>query len=887
MNTKSNAVLSQAHGARGFALVLTLLVLVMLTVLVVGFNAATRTEQMAARNFSYQGVAAQMAETAVSQGIALLQTNVTNGVVTQPGRAWKPGVGFVDLSSAALGSGSTNMNLNVSSADAGETNYFISTNTNTAHFRVPLVDVRVSNVLVGRYGFWIDDDGSRVNLNAAWTNARTNFLPTNSRPYSLAAFTNLPNFGNNRFTNFGPLITNTASGSTQGWSYFFTARQLMMMSNFDIGTYQKLMFQVAGGPGNQARATFALAPTNGQGVAIDAGGLQGMLSVHGDRRYTNSLANLTAALDGMATKFFSGAKYRTYFGSTNGLLGKYGPAITRQIIANINDMVLPTGTTNVPGNVAVTGANAADMLLGGIPRLVAGYRPFPFLNEIASRTIYHIDTNSGRLNMQVWLAFEIANPYNTAWGDASEVVVELDEWSFKGSYTVSEGTTVQIPNTQPAVNPTWLRLRWPAQTNLPARSYTNLVLALTASNIVLSNGAANIQLTNRLDLKSVRYLQWPLPAGANTVRDWAHGPDLPVWESTTSGGSMAAATTAFTNNGQVTNSFPTGGNNAVFGVAKNDPRVRRFPSYDPPSPPWLRVGNGGPAVTIGSNNSTVNFAAGTGVASAPSSDKTTNTSNDIMTHESFARDTLRNTFPARDLLSAFDLAQVHTGLQWRTLQFRAQDTAEAGSAPDWALLEIFTVTNSPITVPAKLNVNSQSFPAGSSPGMNANNLLSAGMARPLAMASLLAGNTNGNSATNAQIGATNAGIPASAVFPASGASSYLAVASNIARLDFSAVRSGNRPTNLPSNSIVMLSEVLEVNGVSNVGNDESANEGRVRGFYDALAAASDVFTIYSVGYAMDRNTNVTGESFLRTQVARDSNNPTKFRVIFSEPLIWK
>ncbi len=85
----------------------------------------------------------------------------------------------------------------------------------------------------------------------------------------------------------------------------------------------------------------------------------------------------------------------------------------------------------------------------------------------------------------------------------------------------------------------------------------------------------------------------------------------------------------------------------------------------------------------------------------------------------------------------------------------------------------------------------------------------------------------------------------------------------------------------------MLSEVLEVNGVSNVGNDESANEGRVRGFYDALAAASDVFTIYSVGYAMDRNTNVTGETFLRTQVARDSNNPTKFRVIFSEPLIWK
>jgi hypothetical protein len=202
-------------------------------------------------------------------------------------------------------------------------------------------------------------------------------------------------------------------------------------------------------------------------------------------------------------------------------------------------------------------------------------------------------------------------------------------------------------------------------------------------------------------------------------------------------------------------------------------------------------------------------------------------------------------------------------------------------------LEIFTVTNSPITVPAKLNVNSQSFPAGSSPGMTANNLLSAGMARPLALASLLAGNTNGGSATQTLIGGTNAGIPASAVFPATGPSSYLAVASNIARLDFSTVWTGSRPTNLPTNSIVMLSEVLEVNGVSNVGNDESANEGRVRGFHDALAAASDVFTIYSVGYAMDRNTNVTGETFLRTQVARDPADPTKFRVIYTEPLIWK
>jgi hypothetical protein len=899
------ANLQSADPRGGFALVLTLLALVLLTVLVVGFNAATRTEQMAARNYSYQGVASQMAEVGVNRAMALLNSTVTNGVVTQPGRAWSPDTNFVPLTSAAIGTGRTNVNLNQRSLDQAGTNYFISTNTNSAFFTVPVIDVRVSNVLVGGYAFWVDDDGSRVNLNAAWTNARTNFLPTNSRPYSLAPYA-LPSVAS---ANFASLITNQTTNSTQGWGYFFTPRQILMMGDANSNTvrdlyqtFQRLMFEAAGGPGNQARATFALAPTNGQGVAIDAGGLQGMLSVHGDRRYTNSLANLTNALDRAATNFFAGAKYRTYFGNTNGLLGKYGPDITRQIIANLNDFVLPTGAVAPANKTTVTGTTAANMLSPElIPSVVAGYRPFPFLNEIASQIYYFTNQVPGgtSLQIQVWVALEIANPFGQPWGEGSQVALDIASWRVRGSYKGTNGSPVPFV-IDPAVAKTNWTVAWgtgtnnSAQTNMPARSYTNIFLVLTnGTNLPVSITNANdFALTNELDLARVRFLQW---FGApETIRDWAYGPDLDAWTRSTTAGNLPVAQTNFTQpNGQVPPSqLPAyvsnnwGSTNAI-GVAKNDPRVRRFPSYNPPSPPWLPVGNGGLAVTIGSNNSTVDFAADTLWPGAPRSDKTTNASNDIMTHESFARDTLRNTFPARDLLSAFDLAQVHTGLQWRTLQFRAQDTTEAGSAPDWALLEIFTVTNSPITVPAKLNVNSQSFPAGSSPGMNANNLLSAGMARPLALASLLAGNTNTNSATNAQIGVTNAGIPASAVFPASGASSYLAVASNIARLDFSAAWAGNRPTNLPTNSIVMLSEVLEVNGVSNVGNDEGANEGRVRGFYDALAAASDVFTVYSAGYAMDKKTNVTGETFLRSQVARDPADPTKFRVIYTEPLIWK
>jgi hypothetical protein len=313
-------------------------------------------------------------------------------------------------------------------------------------------------------------------------------------------------------------------------------------------------------------------------------------------------------------------------------------------------------------------------------------------------------------------------------------------------------------------------------------------------------------------------------------------------------------------------------------ISKNDPRVRTY-SWTPAT----RLAWTNAAPSLGSNNPSVNFSAETGIDGI-SNDPVIGIAN-MYDHPSFrgiSGDRLLNSWS-----SAFDMSRVHTGLQWRTIQLRAQslDEAKEKLVPDWALLEVFTVTNNPIAVPAKINVNSLAFPAGSNTAPAA--LAAAGLARPLAIASLLAGNTNGTNATNAQFNGANLGLPSNAVFPVSGPNSYTAVATNIARLNFSPGWAQNRPTNLPSNSIVMLAEVLEADGVSNVGNDEAANEGRVRGFYDALAASSDVFTIYSVGYATTTNGTVTGEIFLRTQVARDPSNPSRFRPVFTEPLIWK
>jgi len=194
-------------------------------------------------------------------------------------------------------------------------------------------------------------------------------------------------------------------------------------------------------------------------------------------------------------------------------------------------------------------------------------------------------------------------------------------------------------------------------------------------------------------------------------------------------------------------------------------------------------------------------------------------------------------------------------------------------------------------VQVKLNVNSIPYPAATA-GVSVSDLANQGMTRAPAVASLLAGNTNPTAATSASVvaGGTDypLGIPASAVFPVTNTNSFRAVATNIASLAFTNTWATRRTnTNVfPTNAYSMVSEVLEIDNVSNFSSDEAANEGRARGFYDALAVSSDVFTVYVVGYAMDKNTNVVAESLMRAQVARDPVATNRFRVIMAEPLVF-
>jgi hypothetical protein len=310
----------------------------------------------------------------------------------------------------------------------------------------------------------------------------------------------------------------------------------------------------------------------------------------------------------------------------------------------------------------------------------------------------------------------------------------------------------------------------------------------------------------------------------------------------------------------------------MFGIAKNDPRVRTYSGFTPPLPAWQSVGGGGaPRVTIGSNNSVVSFTAGTGI-SGINNDPAPAGGVVIFTHPSF-----QQAFIARNAdqpyKSIMELGRVHTGLQWRTLQLRSQTPGEPGP-PDWALLEAFYIPNN---LP-RINVNSLQQPATTNSMSNPATQVANGLPRMRSLASLFSGANTNN--------ATNAGLSGSSAFAASAPNSVYSVATNVVSMSFRANWANRRSTNssFPSNAYGLIGEVLEISNVSDFGADDFVNEGRAAAFIDALSTASDVFMIYSVGYAVDGAGENVAEYRCRTLVQLDPATRT-FKIVLTEPLV--
>lgn len=423
------------------ALVVTLLMMSILVMMVVGLAGVMRSEQAAARNLTYQVIADQMAELGAKQAMAAVLSNSTGSIgefsATGPGWMFTNKV-FVPL---------------FSSNSAGQMKNLEEIGTNSLVFSLPASGARGrimacwTNVLapsasqpLGRYAWWVDDEGTKVNLNATGSNNTNRYLPllTNfpisadwifSDPYTFV--TNAASFVQAsallRRTNFLPTVeslkdTNlvnpgtTPANKIQGTNYNRWKGSLTVWSsNVDLTPWGTPKFNLAD------LTNTVLYPQPSNAMAAVASYLR-----------TNGMTNLFPGGMTLARKYGGGSN-----SSTN--VGNHGDLILQQIAANLMSSVgRPVLLTNAGDTFGRRGdyqpSNPATSYLrhrNFMPTSVASHYQGPFLDQVRARVDWLIVTNVTSTNVQGRLAIwvSVVNPSTNTFADWS-LSVQPRKWKF-------------------------------------------------------------------------------------------------------------------------------------------------------------------------------------------------------------------------------------------------------------------------------------------------------------------------------------------------------------------------------------------------------------------------------------------------------------------------
>src|ERR1039457_721951 len=176
---------------QGIALVLTLAILVIATILVVGFATSMRTERQASASMANNTTASLIAQGAIDHAIAILDRNIPQpvppGASTANPTNWIINPGLlttiqgtsspiqIPLSSnptATYSSTNQDAELNVSLfSGSGYTILPTAGSMRVAWLPVlrdPTTAAGSTNQITGRYAFWVDDENSKININTAY-----------------------------------------------------------------------------------------------------------------------------------------------------------------------------------------------------------------------------------------------------------------------------------------------------------------------------------------------------------------------------------------------------------------------------------------------------------------------------------------------------------------------------------------------------------------------------------------------------------------------------------------------------------------------------------------------------------------------------------------------
>lgn len=838
---------------RGVALVLTLSILALVTLLLIAFVASMRVENAASKNFNEVIKARELAQGGVDEALGTIRmftppvTPTGNGLngtnyVTAPGFIYAysskftvPGWtnvalftpdpanlnGTVPTASNMLITNEVNLNTNwvitgsgtVYNANASPPNSGIWVGWSNV-----TATVNGASQLVGRYAYWVDDESAKVDVNVAST--RGNDLegytpaaidlggaqPQEGLDFTLAEVGSLTNYVQSTrpldtiegMTMLSPPLPSSPSGANAPG----VSTNTFLNSRFYVTTYSTSPDITPWGDKRLNLSNVIANASSKSAAAIN-------------------IANWLTAEDGTLSTWFNGKSFTAKYPSL------------QQIAANIVDYIT---TDNLPTDSGNFNDTTAPVFLG--------LKETPYLNELViSNAFTLVNQGSGTYQLtitsyplvELWYMYgntagwTVPNkPQVTLISSANPLSMSIgagftpNTASISGSYSIKNGFSAMGPNSYLVVPPT---------VGTP-------ILTTTASITLGAN---------------------PLPATIPVTLNPGTITAIFTSQGVGNAGRMDYAVIGFPTVIKVNVPTTPGSQvSALWSAQCNDPRVK------PISNTW-KQNLGTPTLGQPNSSPTFNLSGGSGTLTGDGDMSChTNNSVNIPNTSGFGRQ--------RGSMTPGELAFIHTGVPWRTFSLQpwppVANPSDPGP-PDWALLDLLSATDATDVV-GRININ-QAIGAVSAPG------------RALPMAALLT-----NFLQNSNYSLANA---------TNNLYSYY--------LDTTGYRFSTAaqlgPNFCPS-AYTMIGEIANTQSLSNFGTAPSPSkyvlETPVRDIVNLITTRSDTFTIWCLGQSVKKvdKTNpttfvngtdiVTGEAKVQAIVERTVDTSAglpgqvKFRTLY-------
>ena len=454
------------------ALILTLLVIVLLSTIVTSFLSSTRTEQTATRNYTSKTQAEMLVNNATQQAMAKIQQgftvngNATTVITTQPGaiRQFVFSSGTISSNStqelfSGTGNASTNGTVNLNnlqnpgnSTSTATSNQWTITGNASEMINVYMENVNGtvngSNQTVGRIAYYVDDEGTKINVNAATGNRTT--LNVGTRPQDIAALVSAT-----QATSFAAVVNSSTTNTTSvtGWSHFFRPEQVSAAVSGISGNNTPFLATATTSASSTANMAHLLTPWGTQRLFINE---LPITTVGVNRSFTSltgiaSPGNTTNDLkNGQALQNIYGGNFST----------KYTSLGVKQIAANILQMRDPnTFSISASGNYSGALLGGTNLDANDIPTEYLGYAPYPVISEVGfsctlcyepsvksttnTTTNTTITTIDPVIRISIQPTVELYNPYPTDFIFQSgypRLLIAYKDLSFDLIYTYN-GTT--------------------------------------------------------------------------------------------------------------------------------------------------------------------------------------------------------------------------------------------------------------------------------------------------------------------------------------------------------------------------------------------------------------------------------------------------------------